>query len=674
MNKLKIKSKILLCLILFLITFGMYQGIRLFKSYSYISNTELIRTVIKNTAGFYYDRGNYIQYDNSYMNEDKTTKRAEYFSHIDATRDNIKYVDQISFINNVFKNGINLEISSVIGDLNLENLYKFGNDIYQEKEPTDKRINVEFNDGEYQIDYYDNEVVRLSGSMAAIEDNHYLTMYVKNSQLDKFKQNSIFNKLKETLVIGDILVFDNYILLYIGDGMLMYASGKDYDYQQGIDNYEQQAIKVINIDYLNNINTELYLYNSQEFYVYRFLNKTGYWTQLPVSYEVLKKYYSSEIIPTIRIERFGSKTNNSDIYKDDELTITIKITNNSSDKIIIPEITDVIDSEKFEYISNNYIQGAYLDGNLNFTDISIDANSYREISYQVKLIANEGIVDLSEAKIGKYSLNSITYKIGKKIDFTRLINGTQDIFTNYQKLYNITIDKNPQNEEYQKIIVSNLYGGNKLSQSENRTRYINDSLLTTGDIIFYDNNIAMYINNDGKQYLVDEFNQPLEINVNTLLNSLFSKDSFMIVRPSYLYDNIINNFGDLEVSHDEKIIYLKSTCTYQNLIDKFISGELIEIKDYRNQSVKLSDYVKTGSKVLINNYEYHISLLGDINGDGLINTGDVLKLHRYVLGKIENMENYYLASSYINSDNLINTGDVLKLHRYVLGKIASLEW
>ena len=68
-----------------------------------------------------------------------------------------------------------------------------------------------------------------------------------------------------------------------------------------------------------------------------------------------------------------------------------------------------------------------------------------------------------------------------------------------------------------------------------------------------------------------------------------------------------------------------------------------------------------------------ISLLGDINGDGLINTGDVLKIHRYILGKIEVMEDVYIYSSHINSDNLINTGDVMKLHRYVLGKIEVLE-
>jgi len=674
MSKPKNKSKIILCLILFLIIFGIYSGIRLFKSYSYISNTELIRTIIKNTAGFYYDRGSFIQYDSSFMNKDRTIKRAQYFSYLDANRDNIKYLDQINFINNIFKTGINLEISSIIGELTLDNLYKFGNNIYQEKADDDKRLQVSFNDGEFQIDYYDNEVVRLSGSMSAIADNHYLVMYVKNMQLDEIKQNSIFNKLTETLIVGDIIAFDDYILLYIGDNMLMYASGKDYDYQQGIDNYEEQAIKIIDISDLNNINNELYLYNSQEFYVYRFLNKTGYWTTLPTSYQAFKNYYSSELVPTIKIEKFGSKANNSDVYLGDELTITIKITNNSSSKIVIPVISDTIDTNKVEYLSNNYINEAYLDGNLTFTDIAIDGNSYREISYHVKVIANEGIVNFGLTKINNYQINSLFYKIGKKIDFTRLINGSSDIFTNYKKLYNITISKDITNNDVNQLIVSNFSGGKKINDYLNRDRYINSDILVTGDIILFDDQVAMYINFDDEAYLVDHNNHIIPENVDTFFQSLHGKEQFIIIRPSYLYNDTINNFGDLVVDHEQQIIYIKHPCTYQTLVNDLNSDLQLEVTDINDNLLDLNDNIKTGSKLIIADNEYYFSLLGDINGDGLINTGDVLKLHRYVLGKIETMEKYYLASSYINSDDLINTGDVLKLHRYVLGKIVSLEW
>lgn len=671
----KKKSTIFFVIVIFLISMGIYLGIRIYKSYSYISNTEDVRMIIKNVAGFYYDRKGYIQYDSTYMNDDNSVKRSQEFTWLNANRDTVKYIDEIGFISNVFKYGIGFDIESEIGELSTDGLRKLGKKIYSEKEIDDKRRDVSFNEGEYTIDYYDNEVVRLSGSMTVIQDYHYLIMYQDNTEeLTDIEKHGISQTLKDSLYEGDILVINNQVLLYVGNGQFMFADGEDYDYVNEVDKYEDRAINVITIDELNDINNQMYLFSSQEIFMFRFINKTGYWNKLPVSYKEFKNYYNQELVPNVMIEKYGSKSNNSDVYQDEVITIMIKITNNSDSEIIIPVIKDVVDTNDVEYISNSYIADAYMDGELTFTNIKVKERDYVEISYQVKIKKNEGIIKFSETKIGDYKLNEIIYRVGKKMDMTRLINGQRDIFANYKKLYGISISDKIMNDSNSDLTVSNLYGGREIDGHLLRSRKINENILMTGDIIFYDDEVVMYVNTDEGSYLVSRDNKRIEINVKELLNSLFSKDKFQIIRPSYLYDEFVHKLGEIIIDDEKKIIHVKKRCTYQDIIDYLkelsFGGDIV---DNHGNVLDVSDGIKSGSKIIFDNGEYMISLLGDINGDGLINTGDVLKIHRYVLGKIEVMEDVYIYSSHINSDNLINTGDVMKLHRYVLGKIESLE-
>lgn len=667
-------KKIFFVIGIFLIGMGIYFGIRIYKSYSYISNTEDIRMIIKNVAGFYYDRKGYIQYDKTYMNNDNSVKRSQEFSWIDANRDTVKYIDEIGFINNVFKYGIGFDIKSEIKELSLEGLINFGRKIVNEKENDDKRLNVSFNDGEYTIDYYDNEVVRLSGSMMMITDNHYLTMYQDNSELTDTEKLGISKTLRESLYEGDIIVINNKILLYVGNSQFMYVDGEDYDYINGVDKYEDRAIKVITFDEINDSNNWMYLFNSPEIFMFRFINKTGYWNQLPISFKEFKNYYSQELVPNVMIEKYGSKNNNSDVYQDDVIDVIIKIMNNSNQEVIIPVIKDLIDTNTVEYISNSYISGAYMDGELTLTNIKVKEHDYVEISYQVKVKNNEGIIRFDNTKIGDYKLNELSYRVGKKMDMTRLINSNGDILSSYKKLYGISVNNEVMSDSNSDMTVNNLYGGREISGHSLRTRKINEDILITGDIILYDNEMVMYVNNEGDRYLVSSDNKKIDSKVKEFLDSLFSKGNFQIIRPSYIYDEFVHKLGEIVIDEEKRIIHIKKRCTYQDIInylkELLFSGDIV---DNQGKVLEISDGIKSGSKITFNDKEYFVSLLGDINGDGLINTGDVLKLHRYVLGKIEVMEDGYIYSSHINSDNLINTGDVMKLHRYVLGKIESLE-
>lgn len=86
----------------------------------------------------------------------------------------------------------------------------------------------------------------------------------------------------------------------------------------------------------------------------------------------------------------------------------------------------------------------------------------------------------------------------------------------------------------------------------------------------------------------------------------------------------------------------------------------------------------TGSKIVFKNNntdvvdEYNIVLYGDVNGDGKINTVDMLFLQRHIL-KLQKVEGIFLKSGNVlkNGKNP-STVDMLKIQRHIL-KLETLN-
>ena len=80
----------------------------------------------------------------------------------------------------------------------------------------------------------------------------------------------------------------------------------------------------------------------------------------------------------------------------------------------------------------------------------------------------------------------------------------------------------------------------------------------------------------------------------------------------------------------------------------------------------------TGSKIIVkgnNNIlrEYKIILYGDANGDGKINSIDLLIIQRHIL-EIEKIEDIYRKASNINKNGKKPTSvDLLLIQRHILG-------
>jgi len=92
-------------------------------------------------------------------------------------------------------------------------------------------------------------------------------------------------------------------------------------------------------------------------------------------------------------------------------------------------------------------------------------------------------------------------------------------------------------------------------------------------------------------------------------------------------------------------------------------GNDIKITNLNNENIE-GGIVGTGYSVTMNEKEYKIVKLGDLNGDGYINTGDTY-LMKLVIQELRKLDGAYKSASDINNDGNINTGDSFVLKKHV---------
>lgn len=151
------------------------------------------------------------------------------------------------------------------------------------------------------------------------------------------------------------------------------------------------------------------------------------------------------------------------------------------------------------------------------------------------------------------------------------------------------------------------------------------------------------------------------------------------------------NVGDEITIENNLVLYpiFKSSVTYSihdysvddnsNIISKIVVGTTennfkSHITLGNNYSVTVdssNNLIYTGSKTKIYNSgnlikEFTNVVTGDINGDGIINSADLLKIRQHLIGA-KPLNGIYFAASDINYDNTVNSADLLRIRQHLIG-------
>ena len=80
----------------------------------------------------------------------------------------------------------------------------------------------------------------------------------------------------------------------------------------------------------------------------------------------------------------------------------------------------------------------------------------------------------------------------------------------------------------------------------------------------------------------------------------------------------------------------------------------------------------TGHTVTIDEVEYKVIKLGDVNGDGKINSGDLLRVKKHLLKAISLENTSEADAADVTKDGKINSGDLLRIKKYLL-EVSNIE-
>lgn len=125
----------------------------------------------------------------------------------------------------------------------------------------------------------------------------------------------------------------------------------------------------------------------------------------------------------------------------------------------------------------------------------------------------------------------------------------------------------------------------------------------------------------------------------------------------------VNSLEVSSIDYDEN--------TVANIKDKIITNLEIEIVNHKNEILKDTDIVGTGSKIRVKENgkilrQYQIIIYGDSNGDGKINSVDLLVLKRHIL-EIEFIGPIFKKACNINKNGKNPTSvDLLLIQRHIL--------
>ena len=409
-----------------------------------------------------------------------------------------------------------------------------------------------------------------------------------------------------------------------------------------------------------------------------------------------KVKYKAKYIP--------SDTKNYETIENIDITINV----NKEKKIINPEIS----------IKNKVYDGST---NISLENINVSNLEKNEYSILSAISSDENVskkkatikLKLSDDKFIDYSFDNGKQEKDFIVDFTiEPLKISKPVSPTWNYVYNgkeIILDVPGYNEDT--MIAKNNTGTNvgiyDVIISLKNTNYIWEDGTTKdvivkveiskADISVQDNSKDVTVKYDGKEHTIDvdliyssDYTlRYMDSNGEYTLNELpkYKEVGIYEIKYKVFYDNNHKEyFGKRTLTIEDDISYIINNYEVDkinNYISKIMvnteydtfksnitlgSGYTVNI-DYKEINNKKILYTGGKTKIMHNTdlyKEFTNVVIGDINGDGKINSADLLKIRQHLLGT-NVLNGAYFLSSDINYDNTINSADLLRVRQHLLG-------
>jgi len=120
--------------------------------------------------------------------------------------------------------------------------------------------------------------------------------------------------------------------------------------------------------------------------------------------------------------------------------------------------------------------------------------------------------------------------------------------------------------------------------------------------------------------------------------------------------------NNIKVVEDKVQVKIEPKTSIKDIKNKF--GNNVVIKDKNGKQISEDSVIGTGSKITVNSKEYTIIKLGDINGDGYVDTGDTFRIKQSIM-KVITLTGVYITAADVNADGYVDTGDSFVLKKDV---------
>ena len=394
---------------------------------------------------------------------------------------------------------------------------------------------------------------------------------------------------------------------------------------------------------------------------------------------------------------------NYEVLNDIEITVNVgdvsslhTITYNSNDENGLTSTQEVEENVKTKLNKNTFTRDGYefigwntkADGKgTAYTDeqeVSIKDDlvlyaQWEKVNTDITFDANGGTVSIDSMKIpddGYYGELPIPYKEnagfvnwscksdGTRVTYNSKVSCTELVATWVDNAYTFILDANggtlgaPFDENN-----SNLRINSRTNLSTfflNDGRYpLNDNMFVKNDKVFKEWNTKA--DGSGKIYLEGQYVGKDDV---VLENNTFKLYAIWEDKPNY---KINDYYVDKTNHYISKIMAGTNVEVFKSKID-LNAGYRVEVD---TKSVEGKEVMYTGGKTRIYNGDvlevtYTNIVIGDVNGDGAINSADLLRIRQHLLGNKSLSGENFLASD-INYDSDINSADILRVRQHLLG-------